>query len=290
MKNGLKVTGKQNFMGIEIPIIEGGFGEYKRIVTAKTVSEIHNVEIKEVTKSINRLLEKKRLKENVDYIDVVSQVNSLPMDLEQVFGIKPAYLSRTNNIYILSERGYTKLIKAMDDDKSWEVMDNFVDSYFELRNVVKEVINAEDLALLRICKSNSPEETALAVKEYRCVITQPLVKALEEQKPLVDFANKVSTANNSIDMGEMAKLLHEKNNIDIGRNRLFEILRNKKILMSNNIPYQTYIERNWFKLIETTKETQYGTKVFTKVLVTGSGQLKIADIIIGEFSKELVTV
>lgn len=188
MKHELKVTGKQNFMGIEIPIIEGGFGEDKRIVTAKTVSEIHNVEIKEVTKSINRLLGKKRLKENVDYIDVVSQVNSLPMDLEQVFGIKPAYLSRTNNIYILSERGYTKLIKAMDDDKSWEVMDDFVDSYFELRNVVKEVINAEDLALLRICKSNSPEETALAVTEYRKVVTTPLLETIEKQKPMAALA------------------------------------------------------------------------------------------------------
>ena len=286
--NELKVTGKQSFMGIDIPIIEGGFGEDKRIVTAKTVAEIHNIEIKEVTKSINRLLEKKRLKENVDYIDVVSQVNSLPMDLDQIFSVKPAYLSRTKNIYILSERGYTKLIKAMDDDKSWEVMDQFIDEYFEMRKTIKEVISAEDLALLRICKSNSPEETALAVKEYRCVVTQPLVKALEEQKPLVDFANKVSVANNNIDMGKMAKLFHEKNNIDIGRNRLFEILRNKKILMSDNTPYQTYIERNWFKVIETTKDTQYGTKVFTKVLVTGSGQLKITDIILGEFSKELV--
>jgi anti-repressor protein len=130
----------------------------------------------------------------------------------------------------------------------------------------------------------------MAISNYEKLVTQPLVKALEEQKPLVDFANKVTSANNTIDMGKMAKLLHEKNNIDIGRNRLFEILRNKKILMSDNTPYQTYIERNWFKVIETTKDTQYGTKVFTKVLVTGSGQLKITDIILGEFSKELVVV
>ena len=281
----LKVMGKQNFMGIDIPIIEGGFKEESRIATVLMISDVHKIEVKIINQSIKRLIDKKRLIKNTDYIDLLSddnfKVTASDLGLITSNGQK--------NAFILSERGYSKLIKYMDDDKSWEVMDQFIDEYFEMRKTIREVINAEDLALLRICKSNSPEETALAVKEYRCVITQPLVKALEEQKPLVDFANKVSTANNSIDMGEMAKLLHEKNNINIGRNRLFEILRNKKILMSNNVPYQTYIERNWFKLIETTKETQYGTKVFTKVLVTGSGQLKIADIIIGEFSKELVT-
>ena len=281
----IKVMGKQSFMGIDIPIIEGGFKEESRIATVLMISAVHKIEVKIINQSIKRLIDKKRLIKNTDYIDLLSddnfKVTASDLGLITSNGQK--------NAFILSERGYSKLIKYMDDDKSWEVMDQFIDEYFEMRKTIREVINAEDLALLRICKSNSPEETALAVKEYRCVITQPLVKALEEQKPLVDFANKVSTANNSIDMGEMAKLLHEKNNINIGRNRLFEILRNKKILMSNNVPYQTYIERNWFKLIETTKETQYGTKVFTKVLVTGSGQLKIADIIIGEFSKELVT-
>lgn len=186
--NELKVNGTQKFMGINIPVIEGGFGENKRIVTAKTVAEIHGVETKEVTKSINRLVEKKRLKENVDYVDVLSQVNTLPMDLELIFGVKPAYLSRTNNVFVLSERGYTKLIKAMDDDKSWEVMDQFVESYFDMRNAIAEVLSSEDLALLRICKSNSPEETALAVTEYRKAVTTPLLETIEKQKPMAALA------------------------------------------------------------------------------------------------------
>lgn len=188
MNNELKVTGSKNFMGIQIPIIEGGFGEDKRIVTGKTISEIHNLELKEVTKSINRLIEKKRLKENVDYVDVKSQVNSLPMDIESVFGIKPEYLSRTRNMFILSERGYTKLIKAMDDDTSWDIMDQFIDEYFTMRQVIQETIKAEDLVLLKICKSKSPEETALAIKEYHNIVTQPLIETIEKQKPSVALA------------------------------------------------------------------------------------------------------
>ena len=42
-------------------------------------------------------------------------------------------------------------------------------------------------------------------------------KKIEEQKPLVEFANKVSDSSNVIDMGKMAKLLKDEN-INIGRN------------------------------------------------------------------------
>lgn len=183
--NELKVTGKQSFMGIDIPIIEGGFGEDKRIVTAKTVSEIHGTRLADVNATIKRMIDKKRLKESVDYLDCLSETVSLRNFAEELGLIGS---NRTQNVFVLSERGYTKLIKAMDDDKSWEVMDEFVDSYFEMRNTIKEVINAEDLALLRICKSNSPEETALAVTEYRKVVTTPLLETIEKQKPMTALA------------------------------------------------------------------------------------------------------
>ena len=185
MKNELKVTGKQSFIGIEIPIIEGGFGEDKRIVTAKTISEIHGTRLADVNATIKRMIEKKRLKPSIDYLDCLSETDSLRNFAEELGLIGS---NRTQNVFVLSERGYTKLIKAMDDDKSWEVMDQFVDSYFEMRNTIKEVITSEDIALLRICKSNSPEETALAVTEYRKVVTTPLLETIEKQKPMAALA------------------------------------------------------------------------------------------------------
>ena len=33
-KNELKLNGTQKFMGIDIPVVEGGFGENCRVVTA----------------------------------------------------------------------------------------------------------------------------------------------------------------------------------------------------------------------------------------------------------------
>lgn len=99
---------------------------------------------------------------------------------------------------------------------------------------------------------------------------------IAKQKPLVDFAETVSSTKDIIDMNKMAKLLNDEH-IPIGRNKLFEWLRTNKILMSNNTPYQKYIDNGYFKIKESTKETAYGTKIFITTYVTGKGQIYIIE-------------
>lgn len=53
MKNELKINGNQKFMGINIPIIEGGFGENQKVILAKTIAEIHNQPLKKINQLIN---------------------------------------------------------------------------------------------------------------------------------------------------------------------------------------------------------------------------------------------
>lgn len=110
-----------------------------------------------------------------------------------------------------------------------------------------------------------------ALKEERAK-RKELEIVVEKQKPLVSFANKVSNTKDLINMGEMAKLLKDKH-IEIGRNRLFAILREEGILMKSNVPYQQYIDRGYFEVKEAVKENNYGNKVFPITYVTGKGQL-----------------
>ena len=80
------------------------------------------------------------------------------------------------------------------------------------------------------------------------IITQ-LNNKIEEDNPKVQFANTVSSTEELISMGDMAKLIQkETGNKKIGRTRLFEFLRKQKVLMKNNVPYQRYIENGWFKV------------------------------------------
>lgn len=185
MSKELKITGSKEFMGIQIPIVEGGFGEGKRIVTAKTISEIHRSRLADVNATIKRMIDKSRLKETVDYIDCLSETVSLRNFAEQLDLIGS---NRTQNVFILSERGYSKLIKAMDDDISWDVMDQFIDEYFTMRQTIQESISEKDKAILAIVNAKSDAERAIAINRLEETVTQPLVETIEKQKPMAALA------------------------------------------------------------------------------------------------------
>jgi prophage antirepressor-like protein len=73
---------------------------------------------------------------------------------------------------------------------------------------------------------------------------------ITEQKPKVDYYDKVTSSKKAISMSEVAKLLKFKNfnNRSIGRNILFEILRDNNILDRFNQPYQKFVNQNYFEI------------------------------------------
>lgn len=119
---------------------------------------------------------------------------------------------------------------------------------------------------------NTPEQVMARALKLADKTIKNLELTIEEQRPLVDFANKVSDSSNLIDMGKMAKLLKDEH-INIGRNRLFEWLRRKEILMKNNMPYQRYIDGGYFQVKESVYETPYGSKTQQTTKITGKGQI-----------------
>lgn len=89
-------------------------------------------------------------------------------------------------------------------------------------------------------------QLATQLKEERQKRTMLEAKA-QRDAPKVEFFDAVADSKTAIPMGEVAKILDR----NIGRNKLFAILRKKKILMGSNIPYQTYIDAGYFRVIET---------------------------------------
>lgn len=69
----------------------------------------------------------------------------------------------------------------------------------------------------------------------------------KENKPKVEFYEQVTGSKDTVDMGTVAKVLNIKG---LGRNKIFEILRDKKVLQSDNKPYQKYVDRGYFRLVE----------------------------------------
>lgn len=112
---------------------------------------------------------------------------------------------------------------------------------------------------------------------------------IDIDKPKVDFANQVADTTNVIDMGEMAKLANDRG-IRIGRNRLFSWLRVMGILMMNNIPYQEYMDRGYFKLKESLYYTDGVYKTRQTTYVTGKGQRYIIDRLLRDYASEVYEI
>lgn len=127
--NKLTVKGTQKFMGNVIPVVAGGFGETAKCISDKTVAEIHDITPRDVRKAIIR--NEVRFKESVDFIDL-KRWESDDHLLKQI-GYSNQQILQSEHIYILSERGYAKLIKIMDTDLAWEIHDKLMDEYFQMR-------------------------------------------------------------------------------------------------------------------------------------------------------------
>lgn len=80
---------------------------------------------------------------------------------------------------------------------------------------------------------------------------------IEEDAPKVDFYNAVTESKDCIDMAQVAKLLNVKG---IGRNNLIEILKEKGVLDKKKQPYQKYVDRGYFRVIETPYSLPDGTQ------------------------------
>ena len=97
-----------------------------------------------------------------------------------------------------------------------------------------------------------------------------LNERIRNDKPLVDFALHVADSEDLIDMNAMAKLAADKN-FNIGRTRLFRWLKEMGVLMSNNLPYQRYIDRRYFVVKESVFEVEGMKKTYRQTFVTGNG-------------------
>lgn len=101
---------------------------------------------------------------------------------------------------------------------------------------------------------------------------------IEEMRPKAIFADAVSASNQTILVGELAKILRQNGVVGMGQNRLFEILRNRGYLIKGNrsdknMPTQRSLEMGLFEIKETAVTHSDGHVTVNKTpKVTGKGQ------------------
>ena len=190
----LTILGKQKLDNFEFTGIEGGFGEDKRAIFAKDIAVIHGRELKDINRNINN--NRGRFVDGIDIHDLKQVVqnnlfletggSNVPVleDLKSQGFLTQAEIGNAKNIYLLSERGYSKLLKILEDDVAWRQYDIIVDNYFNMRKVIRT--DNSDL---------SPQLQLLIEMERRQNILEERVD--EQQKQIASVNNSVRSVKDA---------------------------------------------------------------------------------------------
>ncbi|EDO9415748.1 antirepressor, BRO family protein [Campylobacter coli] len=113
-----------------------------------------------------------------------------------------------------------------------------------------------------------PKTYAEALLEAgRLALENEKLQALQiENQPKIESYNDLMETKDLIDFLEFSKI------IKIGRTTLFSKLRQLRILMSDNMPYQEYITRGYFKCVENAFTQNNIKRIYTKTMITAKGQ------------------
>lgn len=119
-----------------------------------------------------------------------------------------------------------------------------------------------------------------AEQEKNKVLTEKVEQQQEQlqlQQPAVEFTEQIKCAENSTTIGTLAKIMSKKG-INIGRNQLFEWLRNSGYLIKQkgrdyNKPKQPMIVYGYMEVKTSTHEDERSGKIYynNTPLVTGKG-------------------
>lgn len=196
--------------------------------------------------------------------------NAVPahVDDEDKLCTQIEYAGQKREVTLINESGVyalvfsSKLSKAKEF-KRWvtsEVLPSIRKTGGYSLNVPKNLPEALRAYAAEI-EAHEQTKTALAKKEKKIAL----------DAPKVDFYDSVANSESLLTFEKVAKLIAKKG---LGRNKLIGWLRDLKLLRktdSGNVPYQQYVNKGYFKLVESTRVINGYERVFTTTYVTQKG-------------------
>ena len=287
MKNELKVNGSQKFMGIDIPVIEGGFGENQKVILVKTIAKIHEIKVKEINKLINNNIDEFEF--GVDILDLKTG-DFKELVLENNLLTK-AEFGNANNVYLLSEQGYMALVQLMKTEKSKEIRKKLRREYFSMRQELNSIKQQKASLLLKIYDGGqnailaSKQLTEIEVEEA----TVPLIAENKEMKPKAEFHDAISIAENCVNFGKFAGTFQNNNKVSFGRNKVMDWCRDNGYLCSShslkNKPSQQMIDSGYMKYKQNTNNRNGKEYITYTPLLTGKGEIWLTKKLLDYFKK-----
>ena len=145
---------------------------------------------------------------------------------------------RLQRMFFMNRDGFSLLAMGFTGSEAMKWKVNYIKAF----NAMEEELN-------------SPEQIMARALRVADETIKKLTVDVERMKPKEEFFDAVTDSKDAIPMANVAKVLGFKG---IGRNNLFKILRAEKILQPNSIPYQEYIDRGYFRVVEQRYDKPYG--------------------------------
>lgn len=156
--------------------------------------------------------------------------------------------------YALSLDMAKELAMVENNEKGKEVRRYFIEIEKRYREDQPKKLTGQALVATALIEANKMLEQQAA--------------QIEAMKPAAQFYADVAGSRDAIPMSQAAKII----GMGVGRNSLFQILRDNGVLMANNEPYQKYIDNRWFRVVEQKYTLPDGeVKISIKTLVYQKG-------------------
>lgn len=218
------------------------------------------------SREVAQMIEKQHahlLRDIKGYMDILAQSN---------FGFSDFFMTstyqdttgRTLPCYLLTRKGCDMVANKMTGEKGVLFTAAYVTKFEQMEQTMKQ--------------QQIPQTFAQALR-----LAADQAEQLEVQRPLVMFAKTCAASKDSILVREMAKVA-SKNGLRIGEKRLYQKLREWKLIFSGSTePYQEYVDRGYFEVVQSPRDTSSGVKIFKTTRVTPKGQIYILSRLKREF-------
>lgn len=168
--------------------------------------------------------------------------------------------------YLITRDGFSLLAMGFTGEKAYKWKIAFIDAFNQMEQALK---SQSQYSLPKTYKE------ALVDLIAQVEANEKLQQKIEQDKPKVAFAEAVTNSNHCITITELSRYL-QTNGINIGRNKLYEYLRDNGYLIKGgrdkNLPTQQYMEQGLFKVVESVVNHNTYQLVTNQTLVTGRGQ------------------
>lgn len=269
----LLVKGTQKFMGKEIPVVEGGFGEGQKVVLAKTIAEIHETELRIINQTIQRHIDEFEI--GIDLLDLRNSITECDSLLNGIY--TKQQIANSKNIYLLSEQGYMLLVGFINTEKAKVIRKQLRREYFTMREIINSDEQLKAQLLLEIY--NGGQSGVLASKQLTELEKKPLLEKIEEYKPKVDVYERFLNSGATFIATDLKGIFGFSSAITMNK-KLHELKLIYKPKYSKTWTAYKDTPKDWYKVVVNEYEA--------KLRWTPKGILGIAKLLDIELSKDTI--